>query len=129
MNWQDPIPSPLDAYPGQVQFAWPFTLRHYKAWLDANKGRGEDGEQVRVWAARRQTESEGEERPLIYDAADWAYVLALVDLSGLENLPAGCQTDASGLATPYEVASWLIPLAIDYLNERLDPKKRRRPPG
>lgn len=126
-KWENPIESPLVDYPGRVRFPWPFTLGLYTRWLEMNKARASNENRARIWA--RLIEDNGEETAVVYNSDDWGYVLAIVDLTELENLPAAALTDASGESTPYDVATWLNVLAVEYINDVLDPKKRWRRPG
>lgn len=117
-NYREPIESPLGDYPGAVRFPHPFRLSHYQQWYETRQAR-EELPKMNVFAFGDGGDD------TIYQAADWIIALTFCDMSQLQNVPPECIQDTSGLSTPYDLASWLIPLSVNYINDQFDPKKRR----
>lgn len=142
LDWTKPIKCKIKGYSGVVLLR-PFSLEHYKLWLDYEERRKEasksgNGHQVITYLKSSlddvaEDAENADDAYGFYTAETWELVLMLMDLSDLSATKGAAnieliqaaldksKDDVSGASVPYELSNWLCPVVLEYVEQNLNP--------
>lgn len=100
--------SNLPEYPGFIQFPYPFTLAHFRAWWELS---------IRPMKGKAKTETN-----VFVD--DWPGAKELITRFGDWRIDGVSLADLQADNVPMEVVSWVTDCADDYIAPQLSQKKR-----